>query len=477
MLANISLDTPIHECYVAHIMSARYRFSGLSRYGLSRFIRWAVCSIAVLALLTWVLVAAHHHWWRASLLTALAGAAFVIGSLVGFIFSTYEEEVSTIGKLKDWLIGAVTTITLIKFASLKPVLVAFAVHDNAREFALTLGVSIVFLTLGFFFMYFGRELLFNVPLARKRDERSRIETHQAGVVTLQLLSAIPSSLLVGISDVEDLVKSQPKLARSLREGLYSADVERFLDQSDSAIRTGLPLDWDVVSKNAYIHYYRTYFADVEDKEDEAATALDWILRALVINPEHIDLTVKRADILALLNRYKETVAILERLHLQPECPAFVEQWLGYYLLLLPGHEDESITCNTNYLNHFPDMPESRRNLACGWAQKYCRAYAQHQPHHSSGKESAPQPLDHTDPSYQAAIHELEAVIRNEPGYRKHIREQWSAPHGSFSCFLHDAKYRSIVGLPAEPADSHPTPPGAAHMANHETSNTSDHDSK
>lgn len=206
-------------------MSVQHRFSGLSR-----FVRWALCSIAVLAPLTWVLVAAHHHWWRASLLTALAGAAFVLGSLVGFIFSTYDEEASTIGKLKDWLLGIITTITLIKFAALKPVLLAFAVHDNIHEFALTLGVAIVFLTLGFFFMYFGRELLFNVPLARKRDERSRIETHQAGVVTLQLLSAIPSSLLVGISDVDDLMKGQPRLAKGLREGLYSADVEKFLDQ-------------------------------------------------------------------------------------------------------------------------------------------------------------------------------------------------------------------------------------------------------
>lgn len=408
---------------------------------LTRYARWALWTLVVLALFAWIAIAASHHWWRASLLTALAGAAFVLGSLVGFIFSTYDDEASTIGKLKDWLLGAIATITVVKFADLKPILLAFAVYNNSREFALTLGVAMVFLPIGFFFMYFGRELLFNVPLARKRAERTSIETHQASIVTLQLIAAIPSSLLCGIDDAEVLLKTRPLLAEQLRNDLTSKDVETFLTQSESAIQTGQPLDWDVISKNAYLQYYRIYFSDADDKQEQAATALAWILRALIINPAHVDLTVKRADVLAIQGQYEECCAILERLQPQPECPAFIDQWLGYYLLFLPGREESAVRDSTRYLSRFPESKEAQRNLACGYAQKYCRE------HNHVGQQARHGQLDHQSPSYKAALEQLSLVVRNEPDYVGTIRHKWIAPKESFACFAHDKQFRAIVGLP------------------------------
>ena len=84
--------------------------------------KFSIWGIAVTAILLWVLLAGYHHWWRACLLTGLAGATFVIGALVGFVFTTYDEESDTIGKVKDWLIGSLAAITLVKFDALKPVL-------------------------------------------------------------------------------------------------------------------------------------------------------------------------------------------------------------------------------------------------------------------------------------------------------------------------------------------------------------------
>jgi hypothetical protein len=282
-----------------------------------RVIKFFIWGFAVFAIVAWVTIAGFHHWWRACLLTGLAGATFVIGALVGFVFTTYDEESDTIGKVKDWLIGSLAAITLVKFDALKPVLLAFSLHNTAADFALSLSVSIVFIGLGFFFMFFGRELLFNVPLARERAERNRVEAGQTSVITIQLLSALPSSILVGIDDAETLLKSRPAEAAQLKAQLWSDDVNTFLKQSKAAAANGVALDWDVVSKNGYLQYYRTYFVDAAAKGEQASCALQWVVRALTINPEHIDLTIKHADLLGMLDRNREAVNVLERLQPLP----------------------------------------------------------------------------------------------------------------------------------------------------------------
>jgi tetratricopeptide (TPR) repeat protein len=402
-----------------------------------RIVSSTLWTLSFTAVLGWVAIAGHHHWWRASLLTGLAAATFVIGALVGFVFTTYDEESSTIGKVKDWLIGSLAAITLVKFGALKPVLLAFTLHKTDAEFALTLSVAIVFAGLGFLFMFFGRELLFNVPLARERAARNRIETGQAGLVTIQLLSALPSSILIGIDDAEDLLKNRPEEAATLKAQLWSPEVNTFLRQSDDGIANGVSLGWDVVSKNAYLQYYRTYFIEAEKKSGQAATALDWVLRALVINPEHIDLAIRQADLLGMLERHRQAVHVLERLRPLPECPVFVDQWLGYYLLFLPGREEQAIRCSSRYLADFPESNESRRNLACAYAQKFCQERA-----------NAGGPLNHHSASYKEAMRNLRIVVRDNPGYLPTIREKWTAPpSGPFTCFLHDAEFRRIVELP------------------------------
>jgi tetratricopeptide (TPR) repeat protein len=403
-----------------------------------RVIKFFIWGFAVFAIVAWVTIAGFHHWWRACLLTGLAGATFVIGALVGFVFTTYDEESDTIGKVKDWLIGSLAAITLVKFDALKPVLLAFSLHNTAADFALSLSVSIVFIGLGFFFMFFGRELLFNVPLARERAERNRVEAGQTSVITIQLLSALPSSILVGIDDAETLLKSRPAEAAQLKAQLWSDDVNTFLKQSKAAAANGVALDWDVVSKNGYLQYYRTYFVDAAAKAEQASCALQWVVRALTINPEHIDLTIKHADLLGMLDRNREAVNVLERLQPLPEAPAFVDQWLGYYLLFLPNREEDAIHCSTAYLSKFPESNEARRNLACAYAQKLCHAHG-----------DCSDPLDHEAVNYREAIRNLRIAVHDNPDYVPTIREKWTAPKGSFACFLHDPVFRQIVQLPSD----------------------------
>jgi tetratricopeptide (TPR) repeat protein len=223
-------------------------------------------------------------------------------------------------------------------------------------------------------------------------------------------------------------------------------VETFLKQCDEAIANGRPLEWDVLSKAANLQYYRAYLPDSEDCPNQKEVALEWITRALVVYPEHVDLTVKRADTLALLERFPETAAVLEALYQRVDCPFYVEQWLGYYLLYIPGREDEAIRCCRSYLARFPESNEALRNLASGYAQKACLEARQ-----SGGK------LDTASSAYTEAIKQLREVIRTNPEYLPTIREKWSAQDGSFSCFGTDPEFQSIVeASQKQPPDSSET---------------------
>jgi hypothetical protein len=210
------------------------------------------------------------------------------------------------------------------------------------------GASAVYFAFGFFFMFFGRELGLNVLLAKSRAERARLEgTGQAGQVTQRVSLALPASILSGVDDIDEIVEYRKSEADKLRTLLYSQDVQNFLDESDNALKAGANLDWDIVSKVAGLHYYRTYFEKEENKFSQAERASYWIQRALTLNPLHVDFTVKYADTLGMMDRHEEAVAILERLEHTPEAPAYVKQWLGYFLLFV-NREDEAIRYSEEY---------------------------------------------------------------------------------------------------------------------------------
>jgi hypothetical protein len=61
-------------------------------------------AIAAASVLWWV-IAAQHCLWRLVLVAGLSLAAFMVGCLVGFLFTSYGEEASTVGKVRDWVIG------------------------------------------------------------------------------------------------------------------------------------------------------------------------------------------------------------------------------------------------------------------------------------------------------------------------------------------------------------------------------------
>jgi hypothetical protein len=392
-----------------------------------------------------VLVPGSYYWCRfvgqgdnekMRLVLALIALAFAVGAIFGFLFTSYgEDEKTTIGKVRDWLIGGIVGLGLSQAieqgGTLKKILQKFQFSQSDNDFALVIGTAVAYVTLGFFFMFFQRELILNVELASRRAERGRIDgTHQAGLVIQRTLAVLPASLLSGVDDIEQISQLAPDEAAHLREILYAPDVETFLSQAAAASRDGLTLDWDIISKAAYIHYYRTYF-EKEDKAAQIQRAMEWLLKALLITPLHADFTMKYADMLMSDSEkdYLGAATILERLAQRQNSPLLVRQWLGYVLLFIPERVEEAIHYSDWFHKEFPDDPGSLFNMACGYGQLYCRSKR----------------LGHPDEKLRTeALADLRASLRIAPGYVDKAADALTKPGEDFECFAEDLGFVELI---------------------------------
>jgi tetratricopeptide (TPR) repeat protein len=387
-------------------------------------------------------------WWyiggdstrRSALLASLSVASFVVGCVLGFLFTSYGEESTTIGKVRDWLIGGITGIALSQAleqgGSIKRTLLVFALGPGPNEFALAMSAAVTYTGLGFLFMFFQRELILNVLLAQSRAERGRLDgTNQAMFAIQQLLIQLPAEVLSGVSDIDEVTdKAEAERLRSL---LYSPDVLKFLDQAELANRAGRTLDWDIVSKAAYIHHYRMYFEKASDKQKQARLANEWIKRALVLNPMHVDLTLKYVDVLEVDKQHTTSVSILKDLERRPDAPVLVKQWLGYYLLLLPNREEDAIKYSLLYLELMPGDSDALFNLACGYAQLYGRELKDKQLPEFPASENR-----------SKALFYLKQALQLDPDYVEIVRTKWVAKGESFEFLRSDREFLALTELPS-----------------------------
>jgi hypothetical protein len=401
---------------------------------------WGVLTwtlIGTASVYAWVYAGQQSHW-RLMLVAGVSLSSFMVGCLTGFLFTSYGEESATVGKIRDWLIGGITGLTIAKAGQIKALLLTFAAGPEPREFAIVAGAAIAYVILGFFFMFFQRELIFNVLLAQSRAERLKLEgSGEADKVLQRVLAALPPSLLSGVDNVDDSARFRKQEAEKLRVILYSSDVQKFLDDCQDALKAGRGLDWDVVSKAANLHYYRTYFEKDDQQFAQANLANSWITRALNLNPLHVDFTVKYADTLGMMDRYDEAVAVLERLEGTPDAPAYVEQWLGYFLLFV-DRLDEAIKYSESYHHRFLNEFDSVFNIACAYAQKYCIELR------LSGL-----PQDLNSENRKLALSRLKEALYAEPEYKETVRTKLTKVGESFDCFIHDKEFRALVDMPED----------------------------
>lgn len=177
---------------------------------------WGVLTwtlIGTASVYAWVFAAQQSHW-RLVLVAGVSLSSFMVGCLVGFLLTSYGEESATVGKVRDWLIGGLTGLTIAKASQIKGLLLTFAAGPGPSEFAIIAGAAIAYAILGFFFMFFQRELILNVLLAESRAERLKLEgAGEAGQVLQRVLAALPPSLLSGsttLTTVRDFVNTRQR---------------------------------------------------------------------------------------------------------------------------------------------------------------------------------------------------------------------------------------------------------------------------
>jgi tetratricopeptide (TPR) repeat protein len=391
-------------------------------------------SVFGLISVVWWVVAGQGSWQRTVLLMWLSLASFMAGTVLGFLFSSYGEEEGSLGKIRDWLVGLITALTVVKAAVLKDALHYFTMGPDPIEFAYALGAAVVYVAMGFFFMFFARGLFLNVSLARGRQERdalAKAEGKTAEIVQAAIVR-LPASYLSGVSSLDDVPELAAKEREDLTKALSDASVDEFLKYADNAAANG-SLDWDMVFKAANIHYYRTYLRD--DNEAEVKTAIDWIVRALNMNPKHIDLTLKYADMLGAKEDYSSAVAVLERLAPLPEAPAIVKQWLGYYLRFMPNRLDESIRLSTEYHAMFPNETDAAFSIAWAYAAKHGVAVD------AGNKEGAGE-------YRRKALDTLKDALFAVPGMKDRIRDKWTKKGAAFGGLAGDPEFAALVSATA-----------------------------
>jgi len=309
------------------------------------------------------------------LLMAAAGFGNVVGVFSAFLFtSSGKEEEGTFGKIRDWMLAGFTGAGAAELTegggSVRRLLLVFSQGNEGADFALVLTSVLVGIGIGFFFMFVQRVLNLNPLLAKSRALTARFEgARSASNVVHELLNKLPVSLLTSVNDVSDSGLSSVD-RKELQKLLTSPDVKQFLDLMQESVDTGATLDWDSVSKTAFIQYYNTYFEPTEKRQSQMHEAEVWIQRALLMQPLHGALTIAYADLKSLQKDYDSAARLLKELILGGDPPSSAMQLLGYYLL--ESKKDlESIHYSRMYLQLHPDDSITIFNLAFSYGRMYC----------------------------------------------------------------------------------------------------------
>jgi hypothetical protein len=400
---------------------------------------WVFSVIGGLATVVWCFLLGGWTTERTSLALAACSAAFAFGSLLGFIFTIFGEELEPLGKIRDAMIALASGIAGISVAKVNDIgamigsIQLFNDRSAKGSWFSVLFMSTYFVA-GFYFMYLMRKLALNPALARSRVAIERIQiSGSVSVVAMELGKKLPQSVLLGREFIEDLVEDGGKQAEQLRSVLFGDDVERFLAICERDLEAGSQMQLDTVGKAAILHYYRIYFKEEADRGPQEERAIEWITRTLLMDPLDRLFQIKLADVFGMQEGYGEAVSIFERLERDEDAPQYVQQWLGYFLLFIEGREGDSIKHSLEFHRRFPDESDGLFNAACGYAQLYAIELRDH-----GVKEIQ------TSENRMRSLSFLEEAVRLDPGSRS-IALKVSEPGDSFESLASDVDFLQIVG--------------------------------
>jgi tetratricopeptide (TPR) repeat protein len=410
----------------------------------STFIGFSI--LAAILTLAWCFFLGGWNAERVSMALITCSAAFAIGSLIGFLFTIFGEEVEPFGKIRNAMIAVASGIAGVGIAKVNELgsklgeIQLFGNASQMNSWFSTLFV-ITYMVAGFYFMYLLRQLVLNPALAKSRNEIDRIQlSGRVENVAIELAKVLTPRVLLGREDIAEIVEEDRQQAKELRTQLYSDVVTSFLDGCERDLSSGYEISPDNISRAAVIHYYRSYFekADSDAREKQEEKAVAWINRALLRDPLDPGFNIKLADIYAMQDRYAEVVAIFERLERDETSPQYVQQWLGYFLLFIDGREMDAIRHSLEYHERFPDESAGLFNASCGYAQLYTLEARK------EGTTEIPYSKNR-----QKSLEFLEQSIHIDPGLRADAK-RYSEEGESFELLAQDEAFKRIIAEPQAP---------------------------
>lgn len=386
--------------------------------------------------------------WEIALITC--AAAFLVGSLVGFLLSLAGDETGADGpfaKIRDAMVAVIAGITGVGLAKIKTITVALGsipvMKDQAANGRFVPLLVVIYLGLGFYFMYFLRRFVLNSALVASEAELARLQL-AAGDVVAELSSKLPERLFLGHDLIEDISSVDSGLREQLEEELQQPDVQAFLDACEEYLEKSTPLRFSTITKAASLYYYRSYYEkDTQKKLNLQQDALDWLDRAIGMDPADTTLSVRKADILYAQGQFRTAATILENLNNNPEAAQYVTEWLGLYLLFVPNRIEDAIRFSKDYFTRFPGDASSPYNAARGYAELY------RQERDGTGGAAIPASTNRL-----GSLHYLSQSIALDPTGRDWARDESvpnpTNPHTNRQWFLglaDDADFKALTSAP------------------------------
>jgi tetratricopeptide (TPR) repeat protein len=344
----------------------------------SKRVFWILSGVALLFTVAWCAFLGASNLRAASLAFVVCSASFACGSLFGFLFTIFGDELEPFGKIRDAAIALASGITGLGIAKAKDIgsligSIPVLTDDPTRNPSFAILLVLTYVISGFYFMYLMRNLALNPALADAKRAMDRLHnSSNVSVIAARITEKLSPTVLLGREYVEEIEELESDDAKALRADIASEQVELFLKACEADATGDKSIQPENVALAARLHYYRVYFAKkgTDVRRTQEQRAIEWANRVLNRDPTNPEFRMKLADVFLLRGRYDEAAAIIERLEREDDSPQLIQQWLGYFLLFIEGREADSIKHSLAFHNRFPDESSGLFNAACGYAQLY-----------------------------------------------------------------------------------------------------------
>ncbi|MBL8875445.1 MAG: hypothetical protein JNM86_06580 [Phycisphaerae bacterium] len=303
-------------------------------------------------------------WWiiaggfAADRMTCIISASLFglsIGALVGFIFTSYTEESNSVGKVRDWLVAALATLSLAEAATgavhVRQLLALFNDPAMSYPMGVTLANIVAFAVLGFWGSFILRELFLNIRFARARNERKRLE--------------------LALDDVEPAIKQIAVDRRTslshIRDGGVATPEQRDVAARIVNLVRAAKISFEGLAKDQALIVAECYA--LSEHFDAAASMFVRIVERFGFDEQAVE---GAAYCYECLGAFPHAAKILEQ-H-RDKMGEHIDQWLGYYLLWVVDRLEDAASRSLRYIRHNPeiDLVAANLNLACAHAQLFAR---------------------------------------------------------------------------------------------------------